>query len=274
MAEEMILENVPWESDEAEDWESDEAVPEADEAMAEAEDTAEDIGEARRRRGRPRRWYRPGRGVQGLRMRGPDGAVRQIAFPRKLATAAETNRSLARQAVRGRALEGQLDRLETRLRAQQKNDSSVSGTVTLLIAGGLTAWGAVAAARQSAGFTIGNWAKEDSTKMATLLSVSQLATSGAGLAFNRRYHRSGFGVAADGFAAAQLAAFAFGTLYQPAPAPPIKPVDNEEQLKALVKAAGKDNDGDLVYETTSKTMYVLRATINNGPMVAIPIHQH
>jgi hypothetical protein len=272
MAEEMMFENVPWESDEAEDWESEEAIADAEEAIADAEDTGEDIGEARRRRGRPRRWYRPGRGVQGLRMRGPDGAVRQIAFPRKLATAAETNRAMARQAVRGRALEGQLDRLETRLRAQQKNDSSVSGAVTLLLAGGLTAWGAVAASRQSGGFTFGNWAKEGSTKMAALASVSQLGTSGAKLAFNRRYHRSGFGMAADGFAVAQLAAFAFGTLYQPAAAPPIKTVDDDAARLTLAQNATKANDGDLVYQTDEEALFVLRAA-TDGKMIAIPIHQ-
>ena len=78
MSDEMILENFPFESDEAENWESDEFFAESDEA-------AEDIGErARRNRDRSRR--RKVRGVRGLAVRGPNGA------PAKLATAAETNR--------------------------------------------------------------------------------------------------------------------------------------------------------------------------------------
>src|SRR5262245_55500369 len=102
MAEEMMLESVaPWESDgEAEDWESDEAI-------AEAEDSAEDIGErARRRRyyaGRRRSHYRPGRGVRGIAVRGQDGRTRHVPFPAKLATADETNRGLATQEVGRRA---------------------------------------------------------------------------------------------------------------------------------------------------------------------------
>jgi hypothetical protein len=97
MAEEMI-EDVAWESDEAEDWES-------DEALAEAEESTEDIGERARRRRRRRRYYRPGRGVQGITVRGQDGRVRNMPFPTKLATAAETNRGLANQEIARRALE-------------------------------------------------------------------------------------------------------------------------------------------------------------------------
>jgi len=170
-----------------------------------------------RKRGRRRRrsHYRPGRGVRGIALRGKDRRVRNVPFPTKLATAENTNRGLANQEVARRALDERLDRLETRFRVQQKKDSSASGLVALLIGGGLTAWGAVEAGNKSTRSTLVNWASENSTKMAALTSVSQIATSGAKLVINGRYHRSGFGVAADAFAAAQLAAFAFGSLYQP-----------------------------------------------------------
>jgi hypothetical protein len=207
MAEEMMLENFPLESDEAEDWESEEAFVEADES-------AEDIGErARRGRQRNRRPYRA-RGVRGMTVPSPEGP-RKFQFPAKLATAAETNRGLASQEIGRRALEGRLDRLETGVRVQQKNDSSVAGIVTLLLGGGLSLWGAIEASRQSAGFTFGKWAGQQSSKIAAVTSVSQLATSGAKLAINGRYHHSGFGVAADAFAGIQLAAFAFGSMYTP-----------------------------------------------------------
>jgi len=211
MAEAMMLENVPWESDEAEDSESDEAI-------AEAEDTAEDIGERwpfRRRRRRSH--FRPGRGVRGIALRGQDGRVRNVPFPTKLATAEETNRGLANQEVARRALDERLDRLETRFRVQQKNDSSVTGLVAMLIGGGLSAWGAYKASQKPPGSMFGKWADETPTQMAAVTSVAQIATSGAKLAISGRYHRSGFGIAADAFSVAQLAAFAFGSLYKPRP---------------------------------------------------------
>ena len=83
MAEEMMLENFPFESDEAEDWES-------DESFAESDESAEDIGERTRQRGRRRGQYARGvRGVRGMTVRGPEGP-RNLQFPAKLATAAET----------------------------------------------------------------------------------------------------------------------------------------------------------------------------------------
>ncbi len=266
MAEEMILESVPWESDEAEDSESDEAI----EAIAEAEDTAEEIGERRLAQRPRRRWYRPGRGVQGIRMRGPDGMVRQIPFPRKLATAAETNRGLARQEVGRRALEGRLDRHETRLRAQQKNDSSVSGVVTLLIGGGLTAWSLIKASQQAGGGSLfGNWVSQDTAKMATLASVSQITTTGARWLINGRYHGSGVGMAADAFATVQVAGFAIAWLYQPAPPPSFRSVADAAGLAAEVAAPGA-KDGDLVYQIDTQKMYTLRKDIL-GKTVAIAL---
>jgi len=218
MADEMMLENVPSESDEAEDWESDEAI-------AEAEDTAdaEDIGEWRRRSRYPPGRYPPGRGpgryppvvrgIRGMTSRGPEG-VRNFRFPAKVATAAETNRGLAKQEVGRRDLEQRLARLENRFRGQQNKDSSASGLVSLAIGVPLAAWGAINPT-VTGGSRLENWASQRSTEMATLMSVSQIATSGAKLVINGRYHRSGIGIAADIFAAAQIATFSYASLSKP-----------------------------------------------------------
>jgi hypothetical protein len=200
MAEEMI---ETWESEEAADWESEESIGEYDES-------AEDIGE-RARRTRPRSRFRPGRGVQGIVMRGP-GGPQKVPFPTKLATAAETNRGLASQEAGRRALEERLDRLEMKYRAQMKKDSSAAGLVTLGIGSGLTFFGALQSAQQESGSRLSDWTRRESTHIAAVLSASQLATSGAKLAINGRYHRSGLGIAADIFSAGQLAAFAFAFL--------------------------------------------------------------
>jgi hypothetical protein len=63
------------------------------------------------------------------------------------------------------------------------------------------------------------WIEQDSTKAASLVSATQLATSGAKLVTSGRYHRSRIGIAADIYAAAQLGAFAFGSLRVPAERP-------------------------------------------------------
>jgi hypothetical protein len=204
MAEEMILENVPWESDEAQDWES-------DEAFAESDESAEDLGEAARRRPRRKSPYLRARGVRGMTLRGPDG-VRNVSFPTKLATTAETNRGLATQELARQNLEERLDRFEARRRVDQRNDVSTIGLVTLVIGGGLTFLGAVGATKASQqGFTFNSWASQNPTQMATFVSATQLATTGAKLALSGHYSRSAFGIAADAFAVAQLAAFAFGS---------------------------------------------------------------
>jgi hypothetical protein len=208
MAEEMTLENLSWESDEAvEDIE-------ADEALAEAEESVEDIGE-RWRRGRPARpRHLPRtRGVRGMVVRGQDGRPRNLPFPARLATAEETNRGLASQEVRRRALEAQLQKFETRLRGQLRNGSSVSGLVYLVIGVPLSAWGAINPTK-TGGTRLGNWAAEDTTKMAAVASATQLATSGAKLLVYGGYHRSPIGMAADAFAGAQLIAFAFGSMHK------------------------------------------------------------
>jgi hypothetical protein len=84
----------------------------------------------------------------------------------------------------------------------------------LLLGGGLSIWGAVEASRQS-GFTFGNWAKQPQTQIAAVTSVSQIATSGAKAAIYRQYPKSAFGIAADIYSVAQIAAFALGSLYKP-----------------------------------------------------------
>jgi hypothetical protein len=212
MAEEMIVDS--WESDEAYD---DAYDGESDEAFAEAEDSAEDYGEATRRRRRSRKsHYRPVRqGVRGVTVRGQDGRARQVQFPAKLATAAETNRGLATQEMGRRALEERLDRLETKARAQAKQSSSVQGVVSLAIGAPLAAWG-LFKPTQTGGSRFGNWANEETTRMASLTSASQLATTGARMLITGKYARSSVGFAADLFAAAQLAAFTFGQLSTPA----------------------------------------------------------
>ena len=145
MPEEMIVE---WgaeadEADEADEaWESDEGYDEADDSV---EDLGERTDQRRRRRygrgqGQGQGRYRPGRGVRGMTMRDAGGRAHKVAFPARLATTAETNRGLAGQEAARRALEERLNRLEGRNRAQQKNTSSISGIVTLLLGGGLTAF--------------------------------------------------------------------------------------------------------------------------------------
>jgi len=135
---EAIADNYQWESDEA-DWEADDAV------AGEADEAVEDIGERTRyRRGNNR--YRPTQGIQGIRMRRPDGGAQTVRFPAKLPTTEEVNRGLASQELGRRALDEKLARLEKQLGRQAKNDGTVSGLVTLAIGGGLTAYGAVKAA--------------------------------------------------------------------------------------------------------------------------------
>lgn len=267
MVEELVLESFP-ESDEAEDWES-------DEAFDESEDSFEDIGERTSRRqrarararARARSRFRPGRGVRGMTVRDADGRARNVAFPAKLATADETNRGLATQEVARRALEDRLDRLESRNALQQKNGSAVSGIVTLLIGGGLTAFSLFKASQApAAGSTFSKWAQEDMAKVATLTSVGQIAGSGAKLLVNGRYHRSGIGMAADAFAAAQVASFALASLYK----------DRDFKLKRAADAAERDkfaaalSEGDRIHQADNDRMYVLRKDADNK-LIAIPL---
>ena len=260
MVEELVLESFP-ESDEAEDWES-------DEAFDESEDSFEDIGERTSRRqrarararARARSRFRPGRGVRGMTVRDADGRARNVAFPAKLATADETNRGLATQEVARRALEDRLDRLESRNALQQKNGSAVSGIVTLLIGGGLTAFSLFKASQASGeGSTFSKWAQENTAKVATLTSVGQIAGSGAKLLVNGRYHRSGIGMAADAFAAAQVAGFALASLHKESDVKP-RFADTPEERDKL---ASQCFEGDRIYLRSNDRMYVVRKFADN-----------
>ena len=255
MAEEVMLEDFPFESDEAEYWESDEALIESDES-------AEDIGErSSRRRDRFRRSPRV-RGARGMTVPGPNGPQR-YQFPAKLATAAETNRGLASQENGQRALAKRMDRLETGVRAQSKNDSSITGIVTLLIGGGLTVWGIIEVSR-SGGFTFGKWADQQATKMASLASVSQLATTGARMAIKGTYQK-GFSTAADAFAGVQLAAFAFGSMYKPTDVEQVKDVKELQtrqtagSLKLNIRYITLDdgNEYEIVKDVNDKLIFRL-----------------
>src|SRR5262249_24526420 len=144
------------------------------------------------------------------------GRARNVAFPARLATTAETNRGLAGQEVARRALEERIDRLEARNRQQLKNSSSISGIVTLLLGGGLTAFSPFKAQQATGpGSLFNKWADQNTAQIATLSSVSQLATTGAKMLVNGRYHRSGIGIAADAFAAVQITGFTLASLLQP-----------------------------------------------------------
>jgi hypothetical protein len=200
-----IIDSVPWEAEEAEFSESEEAVIEAEESE-----------EAYRRPRRQKRTFQPARGVQGITLRGRDG-THNVQFPTKLATVAETNRGLASQELARRALDERLDRLETRFKGQLKKDTATTGVVALAVGGGLSTIGAFQAANAQGGTSVlGAWATRETTKMAAVVSATQLVTSGAKLAFNGRYVRSGFGIAADVFSLLQISLFTYGRLHTPA----------------------------------------------------------
>jgi len=257
MAEEVMIENVLGESDEAESWESDEAF--------EAEDSAEDIWERVRRSRQPGRFptsFRAKGWAGGVTLRTPDGKVRKIPFPTKLATAAETNRGLASQEIARRALDERLDQLEKRLLVQQKRDSSASGLVSLAIGLPLAAWGFIRP-KESGGTRFENWASEETTKMATLTAATQIVTSGAKLLINRRYHSSGIGIAADAFAAVQIAAFLFASGQQLSEA-------DEERSEAIIR--GKLDSyaiGTRIYALEDQTLFRVEVT-KRGTRFLVP----
>src|SRR5580693_8923912 len=106
---------MPEETIEGVVWESEDAIYESEDAIAEAEDSVEDFGEATRRK-QPKKYFRPGRGVQGISLRNQDGRVRNVPFPTKLATVDETNKGLASADLARRALGNRLDQLEARFK--------------------------------------------------------------------------------------------------------------------------------------------------------------
>lgn len=265
MSEEMLLESAPWESDESEDSES-------DEAFAESEDSDEGFGESRssRRRLRRRNMLRRTLGVQGVKFRGPDGQVRNLPFPTKLATAAETNRGLASQEIGRRALEQRLDKLESGIRVQQKKDGAVSGSVYLAIGGGLTAWSLFRASQRPLGTPfLSSWVSEDTARMATLASTSQLVTSGAKWLINGQYHRSGVGIVADGVSVVQILGFAFGSLYSPATRPQVKTVVANAGARIAAAGAAGAKEGDVLAQTDTGEVFELRSIAGAPGLVAV-----
>jgi hypothetical protein len=283
MPEEMVVDSLGVESDEADEaWESDEGFMEAD-------DSVEDFGEAQRRRGRRSGRQRPAvRGVRGMTMRDADGRARNVAFPARLATTAETNRGLASQDVARRALEERIHRLEARNRQQLNNGAAVSGMVTLAIGGGLTALGlynAQQATTNPNSTFFSRWAKEETTKMATLTSVTQLAATGAKALVDRRYAHSVIGITADAFAAVQLLGFALAYLQptQPKTMATYTMVQSTASLSDVASAPGAAS-GDFIYVAPSSAptdgggggtagqWYVLSKNFaNGGGLSAVPL---
>lgn len=219
---EDIYETSPYESEEADYSEFEEAAfGDAEDETAETAEWEEEMMDegVRQRRPRPSRFQRLTRrppvvaGVSGIKMKGKDGRPQKLQFPAKLATATETNRGLAAQERGRRALEQRLERLEMGMRGQQRKDAFVSGLVTLSLGVPLTIKGLVEARSASRSpRQLSGWASSNSMTMAAVTSASQLATTAARWAAYRKYHRSRVGIAADGFAAAQLAAMFFGKM--------------------------------------------------------------
>lgn len=271
MPEEMIVE---WgaEADEADEaWESDEAFDEADDSV---EDLGERTEQQRRRRRYGRGRYRPSRGVRGMTMRDADGRARNVAFPARLATTAETNRGLAGQEAARRALEERLNRLEARNRQQAKNTSSISGIVTLLLGGGLTAFSLFKANQDKGSSTLFNkWTDETTAQMATLTSFGQLATTGATMLVNGRYHHSGLGMAADAFAALQIAGFAVASIPQSTSLSKHTVVNGKDEILKAAASPGAA-DGDLLYDNGGGSptgWYVLSRDFGATTFTAVPI---
>jgi len=266
MSDEMLIESVPWESDESED-------SEGDEAFAESEDSDEDYGEAdygearssraRRRARGVSRFLPVRRGVNGVRFRGPDGQVRNLPFPKKLATAAETNRGLASQEAGRRALAERLEKLESGIRVQQKKNGNVSGSVYLAIGGGLTAYSLFKAGERTSGTTFREaWVAEETTKMATLASATQVVTSGAKWLINGQYHRSGVGIAADVFSVVQIAAFAFASLNTDDSTIDAQ-VEDTDGRNAAASATGA-KEGTVILQKNTGQKFVLRPVAAGG----------
>ncbi|MGB7208407.1 MAG: hypothetical protein WBD27_07095 [Pyrinomonadaceae bacterium] len=248
-----MIEDYDWESDESEDWESDEAFAEADEA----DEAAEDIGERARRRRRARnlsrtvRPFKPVGGIKGLTVRGPDGRARNLPFPTKLATAAQTNQGLAKQELARRALAGRVSDLEAKRRKDLKNASQATSLVSLAMIGGLSGYAAFQAMEKPSGSRFKGWVEQAPTQMATAASAAQLVGSGASYLFTGGYHGGAVRIAADAVAAVQIAAFSFGSLYEPKAKAAPKPVKGGI---ANAKAENFD-DGALILDVDAKQLY-------------------
>jgi len=271
MSDEMLMESVPFESDESEDSES-------DESFIEASDSDEDYGEARssraaRRARRLNRYLPVRRGVNGMRVRGPDGQVRNLPFPTKLATAAETNSGLASLEVGRRALATRVDRIESGLNSQPKKDGTATGAVYLAIGGGLTAWSLF---QTTKGDTtkpfFKRYAEQKTAEMATLASATQLATSGAKWLINGRYHRSGIGMTADAISVLQILAFTYGSLSESVLSDiPDKKYENKAARMDAVRQKLVTVGDVLVQEDTGEQFVVRAMSGTGGEFVAVRI---
>ena len=271
MSDEMLMESVPFESDESEDSES-------DESFIEASDSDEDYGEARssraaRRARRLNRYLPVRRGVNGMRVRGPDGQVRNLPFPTKLATAAETNSGLASLEVGRRALATRVDKLEDGLRMAPKKDGTASGAVYLAIGGGLTAWSLFQTSKgdQTKPF-FKRYSEQETAKMATLASATQLATSGAKWLTNGRYHRSGVGMTADAVSVLQILAFTYGSLSEELARDKIDQSFKDEPARLDAVKTRKVTAGEIIVQENTGEQFIVRAMSGpNGGLVAVRI---
>jgi hypothetical protein len=254
------------EQETVESWDSEEA-EESEEAIGESEESEEAYSDRRRGRApRPNR-FRPSTGVGGITLRGPDGRPRNVQFPAKLATVADTNRGLASQDAARRALEDRLNKLETRHRGLMKTDGAVTGMVTLGLAGGLTLYGAFQSAQQASGSRLSDWANRESTHIAAVVSAGQLATTGAKFAIQGRYHGSRIGIAADIFAVLQLGFFAFASMNKPLGAN--RTADNYQDALKEVQQQGvpqgtvyvlQDDGSVFVVDTAGGTLVLRRVS--------------
>ena len=146
----------------------------------------------------------PAAEFEGSKCVAPGGGVTNFRFPTPVPTAQAMNRAVG-------ALSKRLDRVQGKAVQQ----ASASGLAILAVSGGLTVWGAAKTLEAKEGWP--QWANRDSTMAAAGISAMQIAYSAATWAVTGRYQRSFSSNAANAFAAAQLAAFAFGKLYTPTP---------------------------------------------------------
>src|SRR5262249_38600005 len=110
----------------------------------------------------------------------------------------------------------------------------------------------------------------NTAQMATVTSVSQLATTGARMLVNGRYPRSGIGIAADAFAAVQIAGFTLASLQQPKPVATYTTVSSTDALNQAAMSPSAAI-GDPLYNSGVYQWYVLSKDFNNGRLVPIPV---
>src|SRR5262249_25784308 len=107
-------------------------------------------------------------------------------------------------------------------------------------------------------------------QMATLSSVTQLAATGAKLLVNGRYHHSGVGIAADAFAAVQIAAFTIASLQQPAKVVGFTRVADANTLNAAAMSPGAAV-GDQIYQADHGLWFVLAKDFASANLMPVQI---